>query len=377
MLHETKKVVQAIVKDSPGNSPDAFIKLYDRDDFCNTVLGQGSKFINDNPFFVFFGGSHLEDYHEIFGTPMTDALGVHFRLDSFHLYQDAPEKLEDFGLMDQDDSIYICADVLELIENQFPRLTRAEAKEPTDYSQRLGMWRLQQGGGSFREHFALHSKAAKEAQEVARNSDEKDDVRAKAKGLQSYHSKMATKPCRYAPAIHHLVKAWAQKDVLQVYKQEALDAAAGAGAAAQPLDAKAREKMLYMPLVDYAARMAKEDAVQAASIGLPYWERSTGDEAASLAHAIVHFLSDQGLIVEKFLAAPLGAVVKSTTGVDVRDAKGDVTLVQGNILFTQAFVNRELHIYIYIYIYMYISIYIYIYLSIYISYNIMYCIIHW
>ena len=134
--------------------------------------------------------------------------------------------------------------------------------------------------------------------------------------------------------------------MLQVYKQEALDAAAaaaaeaaGTGAAAQPLDVKAREKMLYMPLVDYAARMVKEEAVQAASIGLPYWQRSTSDQAASLAHAIVHFLSDQGLIVERFLAAPLGAVVKPTTGADVRDAKSDATLVWESKILTRALVK--------------------------------------
>jgi hypothetical protein len=101
ILHETKRVLKAIVNDTPGNSPDSFIKLYDRDDFCNSVLGVGSKFINENPFFPLFGGSHLEDYHELFGTPTVDALGVHYRCDSFHLFEEAPGTLADFGLIGQ------------------------------------------------------------------------------------------------------------------------------------------------------------------------------------------------------------------------------------------------------------------------------------
>lgn len=90
ILHESKRILKGIVNDTPGNSPDSFIKLYDRDDFSNSVLGHGSKFSNDFPFFVFFGGAHLEDYHELFGTPAVDALGVHYRIDGFRIYSRRP-----------------------------------------------------------------------------------------------------------------------------------------------------------------------------------------------------------------------------------------------------------------------------------------------
>ena len=224
--------------------------------------------------------------------------------------------MSEFGNMDQDRSIYMFADALELIEKQYPKLARKDAKQHKEYSQRLSMWRLGQDNDAFEAHFSLHSKKAKEAQAVARNSDEPDEVRAKAKGLQSYHAKMSTKPCRYAPHIDHLVKAWKQKNELEEYRQEVLDQ--------DHEDDKAWDKLSQMSMLDWADRLAAENPTRAQTVGLPYWERVTSSSAGKLAQAIVQFLSDQGQVLERFLANPVGAVLKP--GCESRKGVGDITL---------------------------------------------------
>ena len=74
LLHEMKRLLKSIVTDTAGNAADSVVKLYDRDDFSNAVVTQGSSFTNDHPWFVFFGATHLEDVHAVFGAPAEDSL---------------------------------------------------------------------------------------------------------------------------------------------------------------------------------------------------------------------------------------------------------------------------------------------------------------
>eukprot|EP00973_Karenia_brevis_P064668 8983277-Karenia_brevis.AAC.1 len=62
-MHEMRRLLAKVMKDEPGCSPDAVIKVYDRDDFNNSVLTQGSQFENEHPWFPWFGATHLEDVH--------------------------------------------------------------------------------------------------------------------------------------------------------------------------------------------------------------------------------------------------------------------------------------------------------------------------
>ncbi len=43
ILHEMKKFFKGVTQDTAGNSADALVKLYDRDDFSNAVVGQGLR----------------------------------------------------------------------------------------------------------------------------------------------------------------------------------------------------------------------------------------------------------------------------------------------------------------------------------------------
>ena len=204
--------------------------------------------------------------------------------------------------MDQDTSIFMFIDVLDFIERQYPKLTKTEASTEANYSSRLHMWRLQQSSQAFAEHYQYHSKAAKEAQSIARNPDETDLVRARAKSTQSYHAKMSTKPCRYAPHLDHLVKAWEQKMALDEFRKEVQDSLVAG---------RAREMVARLTIKEVAERMAKDKPEEAGNIGLPRWERATSKRAASLAHAIVQFLRDQGRVIEGFLSTPIGAVLNA------------------------------------------------------------------
>jgi hypothetical protein len=74
-LHEAKPLLTKIIHDSPGCDPQAFLKLFDRDEFSNTVLTAGSKFSEPNPWAVLFMAMHAEDGQELFG-PGQDPLCI-------------------------------------------------------------------------------------------------------------------------------------------------------------------------------------------------------------------------------------------------------------------------------------------------------------
>ncbi len=81
------------------------------------------------------------------------------------------------------------------------------------YSARLGLWRLQQDSPFFLANFAKHATAAKAAEEAG------DDR------LLSYHNKMSTKGCRFAPAIDGLLKGWRQLKALQKWQERKVEEA--------------------------------------------------------------------------------------------------------------------------------------------------------
>jgi hypothetical protein len=53
------------------------------------------------------------------------------------------------------------ADVLELIEANFPQLSADEAQTQRHYSRRLNQWRLPQNSEYFTDNFAEHAAAQK------------------------------------------------------------------------------------------------------------------------------------------------------------------------------------------------------------------------
>ena len=83
LLHEGKRFLIKLLKDAEGFAADSFLKLYDRDDFDNTVLTASSYFSNEQPWFAVFMLLHLEDLHALFGVPLEDPYGLRWRLDFF------------------------------------------------------------------------------------------------------------------------------------------------------------------------------------------------------------------------------------------------------------------------------------------------------
>ena len=76
------------------------------------------------------------------------------------------------------------------------------------------------------------------------------------------------------------MKAWEQKVAIGEFRKELQDSVV----AGRP-----REKVARLTIRDIAERMAKEKPDETGHIGLPRWERATGENASSLAHAIVQF----------------------------------------------------------------------------------------
>ena len=74
-LHEGKPLLSKVLHDTPGCDPQAFNKLYDRDEFSNTVLTSQSQFSIRNPWAVLWLAIHIEDVIDLFGN-CKDPLGA-------------------------------------------------------------------------------------------------------------------------------------------------------------------------------------------------------------------------------------------------------------------------------------------------------------
>ena len=156
-LHEAKTFFAKVLAEAPGFDPQALNKLYDRDEVSNTVMASASKFTMDKPWVVFFMALHLEDLKQFFASPEKDSCAVFSRFDFFHRSCIIPD-LEDYNDYDGDEAIDFLADVLQLVEAQFPKLSKAEAKalkaeDAKFYSKRNELWKVPQDCHvDFRQH---------------------------------------------------------------------------------------------------------------------------------------------------------------------------------------------------------------------------------
>ena len=280
LLHEGKKVMKDILADAPGSRADSFVKLYDRDDYTNSVLNTSSFFQNDFPCFVLYMALHLEDFFSLFGGEAEDPAGVRWRVDWFYLPGTVP-MLKDFGSLEQDVTIEFLADVCELIDDQYPVLKEKDARKQPGYSRRLNVWRLPQKGPQFSEHFEAH------AFQQGRAKDELQDDK-----LASFHSKMTTKVCRYAPPIDHLLKGWTLAQKLKKWKAEKL---------ARMTEGDTKEDLSFMTLPEVRKKIMKEEPQVASAMGLKQWPLETTDTAVNLAKLTLDFLSAQAGVLEKYL----------------------------------------------------------------------------
>ena len=117
-------LLNKILHDTPGCDPQALNKLYDRDEFSNTVLTKGSQFQEMQPWVVIWLAMHVEDMTELFGKEK-DPLSIFNRFDWIARGGYVAD-LEDYNDLDQDDAIYFLADLQDIAEVQFPNL----ASEP-------------------------------------------------------------------------------------------------------------------------------------------------------------------------------------------------------------------------------------------------------
>ena len=87
-----------------------------------------SKFSMDKPWIVFFVALHLEDLKQFFTSPDKDSCSCFSRFDFFHRDAVIPD-LPDYNDYDGDEAIEFLADLLQLVEIQFPKLSKSEAKQ--------------------------------------------------------------------------------------------------------------------------------------------------------------------------------------------------------------------------------------------------------
>ncbi len=278
-LHEGKILLLKVINDTPGCDGQPLNKLYDRDEFSNTVLTKGSQFQELQPWVVLFLAMHCEDLRDIFDK---DPLGIFNRFDWFarkgHI-----ANLEDYGPLEQDEAIFLLADLLEIAEAQFPDLSadpRRALENRHCYSRRINLWRIKQDSKYFKASFNDHAAKQREAKEVG---DEK---------TASFESKVKTKECRYACPVDALCKAIEQKLILDRYHDRMLAAAATKKEEFTWLTrtaVEAREHLLNNP------RLAEE-------LGVPeQWPISVTEKNAQIGHHITTFLGRSSALVSAFL----------------------------------------------------------------------------
>ena len=286
-LHEGKPFLTKVLSEAPGYDPQALNKCYDRDEVSNTVMSVQSRFSMDFPWVLFFIALHLEDLKAVFGNDK-DPCAVFARFDFFHQAGHIAN-LEEFGSMDADDAIEFIADVLQLIEVQFPKLTEEDRRKlnitNVQYSRRTDLWKIPlQGNAYFKRSFNEHTDKQK---------------RAKMKGEDknvSHHSKLKTKECRYALPIDAMVKGFDQKVHLEEYRQACI------AKAKVDQDQDVVTALPNMPILALRQRVIdKEGEAMQKKMGLPFWERTPSDESTEVAHHVCQFLSESSETIQQYV----------------------------------------------------------------------------
>lgn len=282
-LHEGKILLSKVMRDQPGCDGQTLNKLYDRDEFSNTVLTAGSKFSCQQPWVLLWLAMHLEDIWELFSGGK-DPLGIFNRFDWF-ARKGCVADLEDYADLEVDDSITFWADVVEIIDAQFPDIRYTKRRREPAFSMRTGLWRIYQDSEYFRESFNAHS-----ANQRA----------AKARGDQrvaSFESKVKTKECRYSNPIDALCKGVEQKVALEKFRRIKLDETAAAGRT------KAHETWLYKSILDVRlALLAAGQRDVARELGVTeQWPLAIDPDHAEVGNLLTAFLGESTSLCQLWL----------------------------------------------------------------------------
>lgn len=286
-LHEGKTFLAKTLAEAPGFDPQALNKLYDRDEVSNAVMSVGSRFTMDQPWVVFFLALHLEEVRSLFGGAGADkdSCACFSRFDFFHRAGLVPD-LADYNSYDADDAIEFTADVMQLVEAAFPKLTRDELKaygKDASYSKRTGLWKVPQDNAFFRASFQRHSEAQRQA---IRDGDDH---------AASHESKIKTKECRYSVPADALMKAFRQKMELERYRAEVIQQARADGEEA------VADAVAEMSILALRQRVMDKDLGRARDMHLPLWPRAVTEQAAEVGHLLTHFLAESAVIIKGFV----------------------------------------------------------------------------
>lgn len=311
-LHEGKPLMSKVIHDSPGCDPQSLNKLFDRDEFSNTVLTAGSRFQEYYPWVVLWLAMHAEDMKDLFA-PGKDPLGIFNRFDWFARAANVPD-LKDYNSLEQDDAIYYLADLLDIIEAQFPSLAHDKRKafSDPDYSMRTNLWRIKQDSRFFQESFTMHSKAQRDAKACG------DEKRA------SFESKVKTKECRYSVPVDALCKAIQQKEVLESYRKHKYEEAVGSG------DDKGAWTWQMKDILDVRTALL-EDGEKCVELHFhSRWPIAVTDAHAEIGHLITNFLGLSSGLCSSWLQGRALNIVQPTT----EPKETAVRIMQGDALET-------------------------------------------
>lgn len=307
-LHEGKQLLHKVTTDAPGCDPQSLNKLYDRDEFSNSVLSAGSKFQVDQPWILIWMALHLEDLREIYAGGGKDPLGTFARFDFFARKGHVPT-LDEYNELEQDEAIMFVADILELCEANFPTLDDDpdRARQDPHYSTRTKLWRIFPSTEFFTNSFNTHALSQRAAKE------RKDEKRA------SFEGKTKTKEIRYTIPIDAPCKAYVQKERLDAYRKEKINQCKDEEAALQ-----AFKDMDILDLRDHFAHHCAEEAQE---VGLPQWGLAPSEASSEVGHLIMDFLASEAQILGTWLhgvAVTIGPPATGAAGKENGAAPGAV-----------------------------------------------------
>ena len=320
-LHEAKPLLGKILAELPGNDPQALNKAYDRDEVSNTVLTAGSRFHMDSPWLVFFLAVHLDDLKLLFGDVTKDTCAIFSRFDFFAQAGMIPE-LDDFNDYDQDEAMEFVCDVLELVEIQYPDISKDDTgvavEEKGFFSKRTQLWRIPQKNNFFRHSFNGHAQAQKKAKAAG-------DHR-----VASHQSKIKTKQCRYSVPFDAIIKGFRQKHALEKYREEQLALPENTG------NEGIKNALRTMNILALRQRAIDKHPDEAKAMDLPFWPRAVFEESAEVGHLLANFLAEQSRVLVKFLHpaaqhAPTALIPSSVYQTSAATAKDSTKLTESDI----------------------------------------------
>ena len=251
---------------------------------CDSFVLQ--KFNNAHHKVVLWMAMHAEDAADLFGA-LNDPLGVFNRFDWFARAV-RPAKLEEYGdEIDQDSAVLFLADILQIIENQFPDLSKdvASAKRHDNYSCRTNLWRVSHKSITFAESFNMH---------VDKQGQAKVDG---DEGLASFSAKMKTKSCRYALPVQSLCRAITEKLSLEQYRQQQMMSCI------DNCDEQKRDEWKDKPILELRSEFFAKDAAGAKDLGMKEKrDLAFDEESETVSRLLSSFLTESNNAFHNWIA---------------------------------------------------------------------------